>query len=208
MGVEMTYLQDAGFHDTAHAVEVDKYATVYRIEPARGTENFLEMECVYLKGHQIAFAGLTADGEVGQWEHQWAEFDAEKGEMWAVVDVEGGAETAPFRVASKTDAQKRFGDELQGVVSFGDVRDEVKRVALAVACDMVLIVGRWGTLNTEVEYTHGLVCAVEYGDGFIGYDSEVELSLEQLFKENSERLVRGGLVVGANGLKIVGGEKK
>lgn len=74
----MTYLQDAGFHDTAHSVEVDEYATVYRIESARGTENFPEMECVYLKGHQIAFAGLTADGEVGQWEHQWAEFDAEK----------------------------------------------------------------------------------------------------------------------------------
>lgn len=52
-------------------------------------------------------------------------------------------------------------------MSFGDVRDEVKRVALAVACDMVLIVGRWETLSTEVEYTHGLVCAVEYGDGFI-----------------------------------------
>lgn len=201
----MTYLRDTDFHDTAYAVEVDKYANVYRIEPARGTENFREMERVYFRGHQIAFAGLIADGEVGQWEHQWAEFDAEKGEMWAVVDVEGGAETAPFRVASKADAQKRFGDELQGVVSFGDVRDEVKRVALAVACDMVLIVGRWETLNTEVEYTHGLVCAVEYGDGFIDYDSEVELSLEQLFKENSERLVREPRVVGANGLKIVVG---
>lgn len=208
MGVEMTYLQDAGFHDTAHAVEVDEYATVYRIEPARGTENFREMERVYLQGHQIAFAGLIAEDEVGQWEYQGAEFDAEKGEMWAVVDVEGGAETAPFRVASKADAQKRFGDELQGVVSFGDVRDEVKRVALAVACDMVLIVGRWETLNTEVEYTHGLVCAVEYGNGFIDYDSDVELSLELLFKENSERLVREPRVVGVDGLKIVEGEKK
>lgn len=204
----MTYLQETDFHDTAYAVEIDKYANVYRIEPARGTENFREMERVYFRGHQIAFAGLIADGEVGQWEHQRADFDANQGEMWAIVDVEGGAETAPFRVASKADAQKRFGDELQGVVSFGDVREEVKRVALAIACDMVLIVGRWETLETNVEYTHGLVCAVEYGNGFIDYNSEVELSLEQLFKENSERLVRGGRVVGANGLKIVGGEKK
>lgn len=128
--------------------------------------------------------------------------------MWAIVDVEGGAETATFRVASKADAQKRFGDELQGVVSFGDVRAEVKRVALAIACDMVLIVGRWETLRTDVEYTHGLVCAVKYGDGFIDYSDEVDLSLEQLFKENSERLVRGNRVVGVDGLKIVEGEKK
>lgn len=199
----MTYVQDAGFHDTAYAVEVDEYATVYRIEPARGTENFREMERVYLKGHQIAFAGLIAGGEVGQWEHQGSDFEADSGEMWAVVDVEGGAEVAPFRVASKADAQKRFGDELQGVVSFGDVRDEVKRAALAIACDMVLIVGMWETLRTDVEYTHGLVCAVKYGDGFIDYDSDIELSLEQLFKENSERLVRSGRVVGVDGLKIV-----
>ena len=199
----MTYLRDTDFHSTAYAVEVDKYTTVYRIEPARGTENFPEIERVYFRGHQIAFAGLIADGEVGRWKHQWAEFDAEKGEKWAIVDVEGGAEMAPFRVASKADAQKRFGDELQGVVSFGDVREEVKRVALAVACDMVLIVGRWETLNAEVEYTHGLVCAVKYGDGFIDYSDEVDLSLEQLFKENSERLIRGNRVVGVDGLKII-----
>lgn len=199
----MTYLQDAGFHDTAHAVEVDEYATVYRIEPARGTENFREMERVYLQGHQIAFAGLIADDEFGQWECQGVDFEADGGEMWAIVDVEGGAETAPFRVASKADAQKRFGDELQGVMSFGDVRAEVKRVALAIACDMVLIVGRWETLETNVEYTHGLVCAVEYGNGFIDYNSDIELSLEQMFKENSERLVRSGRVVGVDGLKII-----
>ena len=203
----MTYLRDTDFHDTAYAVEVDKYATVYRIEPARGTEDFREMERVYLQGHQIAFAGLIADDEVGQWEYQGGDFESDGGEMWAIVDVEGGAETAPFRVASKADAQKRFGDELQGVVSFGDVRDEVKRVALAIACDMVLIVGRWETLETNVEYTHGLVCAVEYGNGFIDYNSDIELSLEQLFKENSERLVRSGRVVGVDGLKIVEGGK-
>ena len=201
----MTYLRNTDFHDTAYAVEVDKYTTIYRIEPARGTEDFREMERVYLKGHQIAFAGLIADGEVGRWEHQGSDFEADGGEMWAVVDVEGGAEMAPFQVASKADAQKRFGDELQGVVSFGDVREEVKRVALAVACDMVLIVGRWETLNAEVEYTHGLVCAVKYGDGFIDYSDEVDLSLEQLFKENSERLIRGDRVVGVDGLKIVEG---
>nr|DAX29619.1 MAG TPA: hypothetical protein [Caudoviricetes sp.] len=204
----MTYLRDTDFHDTAYAVEVDKYTTIYRIEPARGTEDFREMERVYFRGHQIAFAELIADGEFGQWEHQGDEFDSDNGDMWAIVDVEGGAEMAPFRVASKADARKSFGDELQGVVSFGDVRDEVKRVALAVACDMVLIVGRWETLNTEVEYTHGLVCAVEYGDGFIDYDSDIELSLEQLFKENSERLVRSGCVVGVDGLKIFEGEKE
>jgi len=203
----MTYLRDTDFHDTAYAVEVDKYTTIYRIEPARGTEDFREMELVYLKGHQIAFAELMADGEVGRWKHQGADFDANQGEMWAVVDVEGGAETAPFRVASKADAQKRFCDELQSVVSFGDVREEVKRVVLAVACDMVLIVGRWETLNTEVEYTHGLVCAVKYGDGFIDYSDEVDLSLEQLFKENSERLIRGNRVVGVDGLKIIEGLK-
>ena len=203
----MTYLRDADFHDTAYAVEVDKYTTIYRIEPARGTEDFREMERVYLQGHQIAFAGLIADDEVGQWEYQGDEFDAANGEMWAIVDVEGGAETAPFRVSGKEDAQKRFGDELQGVVSFGDVREEVKRVALAIACDMMLIVGRWETLNTEVEYTHGLVCAVEYGNGFIDYNSDIELSLEQLFKENSERLVRSGRVVGVDGLKIIEGGK-
>ena len=123
--------------------------------------------------------------------------------MWAVVDVEGGAETAPFRVASKADAQKRFGDELQGVVSLGDVREEVKRAALAIACDMVLIVGRWETLETDIEYMYGLVCAVKSGDGFIDYDSDIELSLEKLFKENSERLVRGNRVVGVDGLKII-----
>lgn len=201
----MTYLRDTDFHDTAYAVEVDEYATVYRVEPARGTENFREMERVYFWGHQISFAGLIAGGEVGQWKHQGIDFEADGGEMWAIVDVEGGAETAPFRVSSKADAQKRFGDELQGVVSFGDVRAEVKRVVLAIACDMVLIVGRWETLNTEVEYTHGLVCAVKYGDGFIDYDSDIELSLEQLFKENSERLVRSGCVVGVDGLKIVEG---
>lgn len=204
----MTYLRDTDFHNTAYAVEVDKYATIYRIEPARGTEDFREMERVYFRGHQIAFAGLIADGEVGPWEHQGDEFDADNGDMWAIVDVEGGAEMAPFRVASKADAQKRFGDELQGVVSFGDVRDEVKRTALAIACDMMLIVGRWETLRTDVDYTHGLVCAVEYGDGFIDYDSDVELSLELLFKENSERLVREPRVVGVDGLKIVEGEKK
>lgn len=203
----MTYLRDTDFHDTAYAVEVDKYTTIYRIEPARGTENFREMERVYLRGHQIAFAGLIADDEVGQWEYQGDDFEADGGEMWAIVDVEGGAETAPFRVASKADAQKRFGDELQGVVSFGDVRAEVKRVALAIACDMVLIVGRWETLETNVEYTHGLVCAVEYGNGFIDYNSDIELSLEQLFKENSERLVRSGRVVGVDGLKIIEGGK-
>lgn len=201
----MTYLQNTVFHDTAYAVEVDEYATIYRIEPSRGTEDFREMERVYLKGHQIAFAGLIADGEVGQWEHQGGDFEANQGEMWAIVDVEGGAETAPFRVASKADAQKRFGDGLQGVVSFGDVRAEVKRVALAIACDMVLIVGRWETLRTDVEYTHGLVCAVKYGDGFIDYSDEVDLSPEQLFKENSTRLVRSGRVVGVDGLKIAGG---
>lgn len=203
----MTYLRDTDFHDTAYAVEVDKYTTIYRIEPARGTEDFREMERVYFRGHQIAFAGLIADGEVGQWEHQGDEFDADNGDMWAIVDVEGGAEMAPFRVASKADAQKRFGDEIQGVVSFGDVRAEVKRVALAIACDMVLIVGRWETLETNVEYTHGLVCAVKYGDGFIDYNSDIELSLEQLFKENSERLVRSGRVVGVDGLKIIEGGK-
>lgn len=203
----MTYLRDTDFHDTASAVEVDKYTTIYRIEPARGTEDFREMERVYFRGHQIAFAGLIADGEVGQWEHQGGDFEADGGEMWAVVDVEGGAEMAPFRVSSKADAQKRFGDELQGVVSFGDVRAEVKRVALAIACDMVLIVGRWETLRTDVEYTHGLVCAVKYGDGFIDYSDEVDLSLEQLFKENSERLVRDPRVVGVDGLKIIEGGK-
>ena len=88
-------------------------------------------------------------------------------------------------------------------MSFGDVRAEVKRVVLAIACDMVLIVGRWETLETNVEYTHGLVCAVEYGNGFIDYNSDIELSLEQLFKENSERLVRGNRVVGVDGLKII-----
>lgn len=199
----MTYLRDTDFHDTAYAVEVDKYTTIYRIEPARGTEDFCEMERVYFRGHQIASAGLIADGEVGQWEHQGEKFDADNGDMWAIVDVEGGAEMAPFRVASKADARKRFGDDLQGVVSFGDVREEVKRVVLAVACDMVLIVGRWETLNAEVEYTHGLVCAVKYGDGFIDYSDEVDLSLEQLFKENSERLIRGNRVVGVDGLKII-----
>lgn len=203
----MTYLRDTDFHDTAYAVEVDKYTTIYRIEPARGTEDFREMERVYFRGHQIAFAGLNADGEVGQWEHQGDEFDADNGDMWAIVDVEGGAEMAPFRVASKSDAQKRFGDDLQGVVSFGDVREEVKRAALAIACDMVLIVGRWETLETDIEYTYGLVCAVKYGDGFIDYDSDVELSLEKLFKENSERLVRGNRVVGVDGLKIIEGLK-
>ena len=65
----MTYLRDTDFHDTAYAVEVDKYTTIYRIEPSRGTEDFREMERVYFRGHQIAFAGLIADGEVGQWEH-------------------------------------------------------------------------------------------------------------------------------------------
>lgn len=204
----MTYLRDTGFHDTAYAVEVDKYATIYRIEPARGTEDFREMERVYFRGHQIAFAGLIADGEVGQWGYQGGDFEADGGEMWAVVDVEGGAEMTPFRVSSKADAQKRFGDDLQVVVSFGDVRDEVKRTALAIACDMVLIVGRWETLRTDVDYTHGLVCAVEYGDGFIDYDSDVELSLELLFKENSERLVREPRVVGVDGLKIIEGGKK
>ena len=199
----MTYLRDTDFHDTEHAVEVDEYATVYRIEPARGTEDFREMERVYLQGHQIAFAGLIADDEVGQWEYQGGDFEADGGEMWAIVDVEGGAEMAPFRVASKADAQKRFGDDLQGVVSFGDVREEVKRAALAIACDMVLIVGRWETLETDIEYTYGLVCAVKYGDGFIDYDSDIELSLEKLFKENSERLVRGNRVVGVDGLKII-----
>jgi hypothetical protein len=199
----MTYLRDSDFHDTAYAVEVGKYATIYRIEPARGTEDFREMELVYLKGHQIAFAELIADGEVGRWKYQGADFDANQGEKWAIVDVEGGAEMAPFRVAGKADAQKRFGDELQGVVSFGDVREEVKRAALAIACDMVLIVGRWETLETDIEYTHGLVCAVKYGDGFIDYDSDIELSLEKLFKENSERLVRGNRVVGVDGLKII-----
>jgi hypothetical protein len=203
----MTYLRDTDFHDTAYAVEVDKYTTIYRIEPARGTEDFREMERVYFRGHQIASAGLIADGEVGQWEHQGEEFDADNGDMWAIVDVEGGAEIAPFRVASKADAQKRFGDDLQGVVSFGDVREEVKRAALAIACDMVLIVGRWETLETDIEYTYGLVCAVKYGDGFIDYDSDIELSLEKLFKENSERLVRGNRVVGVDGLKIIEGLK-
>ena len=203
----MTYLRDTDFHDTAYAVEVDKYTTIYRIEPARGTEDFREMERVYFRGHQIASAGLIADGEVGQWEHQGEEFDADNDDMWAIVDVEGGAEMAPFRVASKADAQKRFGDELQGVVSFGDVRDEVKRAALAIACDMVLIVGRWETLETDIEHTYGLVCAVKYGDGFIDYDSDIELSLEKSFKENSERLVRGNRVVGVDGLKIIEGLK-
>jgi len=51
------------------------------------------------------------------------------------------------------------------------------------------------------------VCAVEYGNGFIDYNSDIELSLEQLFKENSERLVRSGRVVGVDGLKIVEGGK-
>lgn len=44
-------------------MEVDKYTTIYRIEPASGTEDFREMERVYFRGHQFAFAGLIADGE-------------------------------------------------------------------------------------------------------------------------------------------------
>lgn len=77
-------------------------------------------------------------------------------------------------------------------------------MALAIACDFVLVVAKWDRVEDEPEYTHSIVAAVEYGDGWINFDPEVELSLEKLFKENDLHLVRSKRVVGLDGLEIEG----
>lgn len=99
-----------------------------------------------------------------------------------------------------------FGEsKLVGVIGFGDVSEDVRRTALAIACGFVLVVAKCDRIEDDPGYTHSVVAAVEYGDGWINFDPDAELSLEKLFRENDGHQVRPARVVGLDGLKIEGG---
>lgn len=161
------------------------------------------MTRTYLDGHQIkTFSVDEMSGAMvlserfggNEWEHK---------EAWAIVENDCG-ELAPARVDAKKVDVSAFEGELVGVIVFGDVSEDVRRVALAIACEFVLVVAKWDQIEDDPEYTHSVVIAVEYGDGWISFDGEMELSLEKLFKENDLHLIRSARVVGLDGLEIEG----
>lgn len=159
----MAYLQETYFRNTAYATEVSENLEVYRVGVARESWDYPEMTRTYLRGHQVETFTVSTDGDLdlgecfslGTWERK---------EMWAIVEVDGSTELAPFRM---------------------DVENP-----------------DFSTFEDDPEYTHAVVAAVEYGDGWINLNSGVDLSLEQLFKERDEHLVRSGRVIGVDGLKI------
>lgn len=199
----MTYLRDTDFHDTAYAMEAGEYGEIYRGGAMRDTWDYPEMTRTYLDGHQIeTFSVDEINGDMVLSERfggdKW-----ERKEAWAIVENDYG-ELAPTRVDAKHVDVSAFDGELVGVIGFGDVSEDVRRVALAIACEFVLVVAKWDHIEDDPEYTHSIVAGVEYGDGWITFDGGVELSLEQLFKENDLHLIRSARVVGVDGLKIEG----
>lgn len=198
----MTYLKDADFRGTAYAIEVGKYGEIYRAGVMRDLWDYPEMTRVYLKGHQIetfTFAETSGDMVLSE---RFGGDEWKRKEAWAIVENEYG-ELAPMSVDAKHVEVSAFGEsELVGVIGFGDVSENVRRTALAVACEFVLVVAKWDRIEDDPEYTHSVVAAVEYGDGWINFDGGVELSFERLFKENNLHLVRSARVVGVDGLKI------
>lgn len=199
----MTYLKDTDFRDTAYAIEVGRYGEIYRAGAMQDAWDYPEMTRVYLDGHQIeTFTVDEMSGDMVLSER----FDGdewERKEAWAIVENDYG-ELAPTRVDVKKVDVSAFEGELVGVIGFGDVSEDVRRVALSVACEFVLVVAKWDRIDDEPEYTRGIVAAVEYGDGWINFDGGVELPLEKLFKENDLHLIRSARVVGLDGLKIEG----
>lgn len=202
--VEMTYLKDTDFRDTTYALEVGRYGAVYRIGVMREAWDYPEMVKVYLEGHQIeTFTVDEMSGSLVLSERFGG--DAWKcKEAWAIVEMDCG-ELAPTRIDAKhMDFSEFEEDGLVGVIGFGDVSEDVRRTALAIACEFTLVVAKWGRIEDDPEYTHSIVAAVEYGDGWITFDSSENLSLEKLFEENDMHLVRSARVVGLDGLKIEG----
>lgn len=200
----MTYLKDTDFRDTAYAIEVGRYGEIYRAGAMQDLWDYPEMTRVYLDGHQIET--FTVDEMSGDMvlSERFGGDEWERKEVWAVVENDCG-ELAPKLVDAKQGDFSAFGEgELVGVIGFGDVSEDVRRVALAIACEFVLVVSKWDRIEDEPEYTHSVVAAAEYGDGWINFDGGVELSLEQLFKENDLHLIRSARVVGVDGMEIEG----
>lgn len=200
----MTYLKDTVFRDTAYAIEVGRYGEIYRAGAMQNVWDYPEMTRVYLDGHQIET--FTVDEMSGDMvlSERFGGDKWERKEAWAIVENDRG-ELAPTLVDAKQVDLSAFGEgELVGVIGFGDVSEDVRRVALAIACEFVLVVAKWDRIEDDPEYTHSVVAAVEYGDGWINFDGGEELSLEQLFKENDLHLVRSARVVGLDGLEIEG----
>lgn len=198
----MTYLKDTTFRDEAYAIEVGRYGEIYRAGAMQDVWDYPEMTRVYLDGHQIeTFTVDEMSGDMVLSERcggdKW-----ERKEAWTIVENDCG-ELAPKLVDAKQVDLSAFGEgELVGVIGFGDVSEDVRRVALAIACDYVLVVAKWDRVEDDPEYTHSIVAGVEYGDGWISFDGGVELSLEKLFKENDSHLIRSARVVGLDGLEI------
>ena len=200
----MTYLKNTDFRDAAYAIEVGRHGEIYRAGAMQDMWDYPEMTRVYLDGHQIeTFTVNEMSGDMVLSERfggdKW-----ERKEAWAIVENDRG-ELAPTLVDAKQVDLSAFGEGgIVGVIGFGDVSEDVRRVALAIACEFVFVVAKWDRIEDEPEYTHSVVAAVEYGDGWIDFDPEVELSLENLFKENDSHLVRSKRVVGLDGLEIEG----
>lgn len=199
----MTYLKDTDFRDAAYAIEVGRYGEIYRAGAMRDVWDYPEMTRTYLEAHQIET--FTVDEMSGDMvlSERFGGDEWERKEEWAIVENDCG-ELAPTLVDVKKVDVSAFEGELVGVIGFGDVSEDVRLVALAIACEFVLVVAKWDRIEDEPEYTHSVVAAVEYGDGWIDFDPEVELSLEKLFKENDLHLVRSKRVVGLDGLEIEG----
>lgn len=199
----MTYLKDTDFRDMAYAIEVGRYGEIYRAGAMQDVWDYPEMTRVYLDGHQIET--FTVDEMSGDMvlSERFGGDKWERKEVWAVVENDCG-ELAPTRVDAKKVDVSAFEGELVGVIGFGDVPENVRRVALAIACEFVLVVAKWDRIEDEPEYTHSVVAAIEYGDGWINFDGGVELSLEQLFKENDLHLIRSARVIGVDGMEIEG----
>ena len=199
----MTYLKDTDFRGAAYAIEVGRHGEIYRAGAMQDVWDYPEMVRVYLNGHQIET--FTVDEMSGDMvlSERFGGDKWERKEAWAIVENDSG-ELAPTRVNTKHVDVSAFEGELVGVIGFGDVSENVRRTTLAIACEFVLVVAKWDRIEDEPEYTHSVVAAVEYGDGWINFDGGVELSLEQLFKENDLHLIRSARVVCLDGLKIEG----
>lgn len=200
----MTYLKDTDFRDTTYALEVGRYGEIYRAGVMRDTWDYPEMRQAYLDGHQIeTFDVDEMSGDLVLCERFGGD-DWVRKESWAIVE-NGCGELAPVRVdVKKADVSELEEGELVSIIGLGDVSEDVRRTALAIACEYVLVVAKWDRIEDEPEYTHSVVAAVGYDDGWITFDSSENLSLEKLFEENSQRLVRSARVVGLDGLEGVG----
>ena len=200
----MTYLKDTDFRDTAYAIEVGQYGEIYRAGVMSDTWDYPEMTRTYLDGHQIET--FTADEMSGDLvlSERFGGNEWKRKEAWAIVEDDCVALAPVIVDAEHVDVSAFVDGELVGVIGFGEVQEDVRRTALAIACEFVLVIAKWDRIEDDPEYTHSVVAAIEYGDGWINFDPDVELSLEQLFKESDLHLVRSARVVGVDCLKIDG----